>query len=116
YSCPHVLYGPMCQANKAAATKYATLAAPADGSRKIVVNYTLGEDEVRTYKGGMVEWHTPDGLSESRSILTVEGNGTQTTLTLSGIVRDLPVGGQVALVKGCAHDLADCGTLHNNLP
>ena len=115
FSCPHVLYGSMCQASKAAATKYATLAEPAEGSRKVKVNYTLAEDELRTYRGGTVEWTTPSGLSESRTILGIEGDGNLTTFVLSGIVRELLVGGQVALVKGCAHNMDDCGKLHNNI-
>lgn len=115
-ACPHILYGPICRANKEAATSPATVVTANDGSRSMVVNYTLNGDDLRTFRGGTVEWTTPDGLRESRTILRLQGEGARTTLTLGGIIRQLPAGYTVNLVRGCGHNLDDCGNLHQNLP
>jgi hypothetical protein len=115
-ACPHVLYGPICRANKVAATSVVTMNAAADGVRGVRVNYLLAGDDLRTLRAGTFEWVTPDGLFEARTILAVKGEGNVTTLTLAGIVRGLSPGYQVNLVRGCGHNLDDCGQLHNNLP
>ncbi len=115
-ACPHILYGPMCRANKAAATSAATVNTAADGVRQLKVNYTLNATDLRTMRGGTVEWTTPDGLLEARTVLAVQAVGSVATFVLSGIVKAMPQGYPVNLVRGCGHNLDDCGSLHNNLP
>ena len=115
-SCPHVLYGSKCRANKEAATSEVTINTKAEGVRSVMVNYQLEGDDPRTLRGGTLEWITPDGLSESRTIMSVSGSGATTTLLLTGVVRSLPAGYAVNLVRGCSHTMDDCGNLHNNLP
>lgn len=114
-ACPHVLYGPRCKADKEAATITTTVKAAANGVRVVTVNHELSGDEPRTLRNGTLEWVDPQGLVEARTILSVSGNGSGTSLTLTGLVRDLPVGYEVKLVQGCNHQMEDCAYVHENV-
>lgn len=116
-ACPHVLYGPICRANKARATIATTLTASANGVRAVTVNFTPNVEQVRLLRNGTFEWITNEGNLESRSILSIQAvSGQPTRLVLSGIVMGLGSGQQVNLVYGCGHDLNDCQNVHENTP
>ncbi len=114
YSCPHVLYGAQCQADKVAAT----ISRPAVGAAGNLLTLSAGWDSVQPaakYIGGMVSW-SHEGNPESRTILRVSGDGT--VLTCSGFLRGIAAGDAVDLVLGCNHSGAldgDCITLHDNI-
>lgn len=117
HACPHVLYGPVCRANKAASTVTATLAESISGARVALVNGLLNEIQTQWLRNGTLEWLTPEGNLEARTILSVHVAESQPIrLVLSGVVLDLPSGHQVNLVYGCGHNLTDCETIHANLP
>lgn len=111
YSCPHVLYGPMCRANKDAATKTATIASVS----RAVVTMSPGwaaADKKPKYVGGLFEWDSTEGQLESRTIWRVDGD----VLILSGPADGVIVGQNVYVVYGCDHTMGDCNELHHNLP
>lgn len=116
--CPHVLYSVgvgMCNANKAAATYAATVAAVSATVVTLVPGWS-GMWATTKFTEGMLEWTNPDGQVVVRKILGVSGD----TLQLSGIIRDLTVGSAVLAVLGCNHrkdwsDLGDCFIVHNNI-
>lgn len=110
YMCPHVLYGPQCKANKAAATAY-TAAFLVQG-RFLTVTSNLGNQ----YLNGMLEWENENGQTEIRTILAISVVEGRSRFTLSGIAPTVTVGQTVRAVKGCGHVLSDCGSVHNNIP
>lgn len=101
YMCPHVLYGPKCQANKAAVSTGAVVEAIT--GRVVRINALLPDSG--HYPGGMIEWG-----DESRTILSTDGQN----FTLTGITPTLSVGDTVAVVKGCDHTLPACRSIHAN--
>lgn len=110
YSCPHVLYGPMCRANKSAA---AVVAGVASISRAVV---TLNpgwqiESSKHYYNGGLFEWDRPDGGRETRTIWKIDGD----VLVLSGAPDGLAPGQLVSVILGCSKIITDCADLHHNL-
>lgn len=110
YMCPHVLYGPQCQANKTAATVPAEVVS-VDG-RQVVLDGSLTGPEL--YAGGMLEWERATGLWESRTILEVSTVGGNTALLLTGLPTGLSGGMSVSAVRGCRHTLPACRDDHNN--
>lgn len=108
--CSFVLYGPRCQANKAAATYPATVAAV--GPRTITIT---GEDwragrTAANFVGGMLEWTGPFG-SETRMITSFVGE----TLTVDGPLTDIAVTDTVNVILGCQRVVASCSALHDNI-
>lgn len=112
YMCPHVLYGDQCRANKAAATT-GGIALLMSG-RFLTVVGGIGNYEL--YAGGMIEWNTPDGLREYRTILAVDVINGNTRFQLSGVLQNMEPGQSVSIVKGCAHTLDACRAVHGNAP
>lgn len=112
YMCPHVLYGDQCRASKAAAT----IAVEPEfvSGRQVRLNILL--ENYDHYAGGLLEWENDAGLTEYRTILSVDIAGGRTRFTLSGVVRGLSVGEMAAASKGCAHNLNACALVHNNVP
>lgn len=124
WSCPLVLYGARCQADKIAATTTSTITSltgnritpdtpwqkqvPEDPDADPVVMVDIGAS---SYVGGLVEWQGPDG-PERRSILRVTSAGE---LVLNGPATGLNVGDTAEFVLGCPHTLAGCETLHENV-
>lgn len=116
-SCPHVLYGPICRANKEASTISTTLAESVNGGRVVAVHAQLSIGQIGRLRNGTFEWMTPDGNREARTILSTQVTESQPPrLILSGVVMGLASGYQVNLVYGCGHNLSDCETVHGNLP
>lgn len=118
-SCPHVLYGPDCRADRDAATIERTVA----GVERTRVTLSTGWDSVHPhgkYVGGMIRWTRPGGFMELRSILRCADG---VTLRLSGTTRGLQVGDTVKLILGCSRSITqsgatiagDCVDLHDNI-
>lgn len=108
YMCPHVLYGPKCQV-----TKVPVAATVNSASGKIVTVGTAIANPSH-YQGGMLEWTTPAGLYQSRTIVSAYVIDSTTVFTLNGIATGLTGGAAVSCVKGCQHTLNFCGTVHAN--
>lgn len=113
--CRHVLYGPECQANKAASTVSSTVAS-IDGATITLASGWEGAFDGAKFLRGMVEWETDGGSIDRRSIVRVEGD----TLSLAGIPNGLAVSDQIDVVLGCNHkayaeDGGDCQPLFNNI-
>lgn len=111
FGCPHVLYGDQCRADKPAAT-VATTATGIEGRSVTVPADWGGAADAENFLGGLFEWTTGAGNRELRTILQVTDGRT---LLLSGLVRDLDVGGAVDVVKGCAHTMTSCTDVHDNI-
>jgi hypothetical protein len=107
--CPHVLYGDQCRANKAAATT-AGVVASISGTYVTLNPGWNGLFSASDFIEGTMEWTVESGI-ERRKILSISGN----TLLLSGLIRDLLVGGGVSTVLGCNHQTSHCSGLHNNI-
>lgn len=115
YGCMHVLYGPMCQADKASKTLPATVALISGNLITLDAGWE-GAFAPEKFLGGLVEWPAPGGSTESRTIIRIAGD----VLTLSGITRNLAVSDAVDVVLGCNHkafaaDGGDCQPLHDNI-
>jgi len=111
YMCSHVLYGPRCRANKAAATVPGVVFSV---QGRII---TLATTLVNTaqFAGGIIEWEGEGGRYEIRTVLQAVVVGGRTVLTLSGIAPSLGLGGSLTVSKGCKHDRQDCLNVHNNI-
>ena len=113
-NCPHALYGPQCQANKAAATQ-ARPAASVSGT-SITLASALGAVPAREkYAGGVLEWTAPNGTKNVRSIVEVSADGL--VVRIRGRIKPgaLPVGTSIRCSLGCGRITADCSGLHNNI-
>lgn len=110
YGCPHVLYGPQCRANKAAATVPATVTGIAGSVITLAAGWNT--TPVENYLKGLVEWETPTGTARRTILQVLDGQN----LLLTGVVRELEVGGSVDVVLGCNRRMNHCRDLHNNLP
>ena len=116
-SCPHVLYGPQCGANKLAATLTTQVINLTD-SRITLQDGWSGSINPNKYIGGLVEWNTGAG-GESRTILRVID---LKTLVLSGPTTGIVAGQNIDVILGCNHQMGvgpqpdgDCLPLHNNI-
>lgn len=115
YGCPHWLYGPHCNANKAAATVSGNVAAISGSTVTLDAGWE-GTFDPAKFVRGMLEW-TPAGEStQRRTIIRRSGD----VLTLSGIPTGLAVTDSVDVVLGCNHKAfaaqgGDCEALHDNL-
>lgn len=112
YMCPHVLYGPQCQADKSAAST--SMSVQSASGRQVVLTSTLSNPD--RYIGGMLEWVTAQGLDEARTILDAANIAGKTQLTLTGLTSGLTAGMTANAVRGCKHTLPSCIEDHNNAP
>lgn len=108
YGCPHVLYGPGCVASKTAVRQIGTVVA-ATGSKITLMSDWHGPVAPEKFVGGFIE--IAGGTITPRTILRVDGQ----ELLVAGLVKDLPPGSAVSIYPGCAHDMADCKDVHNNI-
>lgn len=107
YGCPHALYGPQCRASKEAASVFATVVEAANNLITLPVDWNNAPPS--KYTGGLVEWTTPQGNREIRTILQVpSGVG----LLVNGNLRGIEAGTQVLVSLGCNHQMTDCQDLH----
>jgi hypothetical protein len=110
--CPHLLYGPQCNADKEAATVATTVEAINGRTITLPVAWP-GVAESENFLTGMVEWTTAEGNLEVRTILKITNNRE---LLLSGLVEHvLSVSDAIDVVKGCAHNVDFCADVHNNI-
>lgn len=110
YMCPHVLYGPQCKASKVAATTVATVGT-VTGRQVTLVSAVVSPE---LYLGGMLQWVTPNGLTEARTILGASIVGGNTSFRLTGLAVGLSPGQSVDVIKGCGHTITACQTTHDN--
>lgn len=111
-TCPHVLYGEKCQADKEAATFEGTISALTYNTLTLTAGWN-GPWGVKKFVGGLVEWDGP-AVRERRSIMRVTGD----VLTLAGPTTGLAITGTVDVVLGCNHQAGasgDCAAVHNNI-
>lgn len=122
-SCPLALYGPLCRADRVAATTE-TVAANIEGFDITVPPGALDRldstgqpiDQTK-YENGTVSWDTLNGR-ESRSIVEVNGAGV---LRISNEPSGMQVGTPLNITLGCNRlsglpgDVGDCATLHDNI-
>lgn len=117
-TCPHVLYGAQCKANKLTATITIPAISLSQGTRITLNDGWSGSISPAKYIGGMVEWATANG-PEQRTILQIVD---LKTLVLSGPTTGLSAGTNIDVSLGCNHQMGvgpqpdgDCGPLHNNI-
>lgn len=110
FMCPHILYGPQCQASKAAATTSVGIYAVT--GREVTLTGLLTGDYLHV--GGVIEWFTPAGLKEARTILSVAPVSGRTVLQLTGLASGLSAGGTADVIRGCRHTLQACKDDHDN--
>lgn len=111
--CPHVLYGPSCQASKSAATVARTVLSIV--RNRITLNAPLGGGGIvpANYGGGLIEWVVSGGRREVRTIAKVSEDGNE--VTVRGTLRGLSVESNLEVVLGCPRTTEACGGLHNNI-
>ncbi len=109
FSCPHVLYGPLCQANQNNATLKIRIITRTETRLTFAHDWTI--HPVSKYIGGLVHWPGKYGL-ERRTVIRVN-NGSQ--LSLSGPATGLKDGDYVSVAMGCNHQMTDCQNLHGNI-
>lgn len=116
-SCPHVLYGPSCRANKRRATVARTVIGV--NRNRITLAQAVGSTPAGTafrpgaYVGGLIEWTSDEGRKEARTIVNLTPEGE--TIFIRGTNRGLAVGSRVLLSYGCRRTMADCQDLHFNI-
>lgn len=112
--CPHVLYGPQCKANRAAATITKTITGVNGSFIQMAAAWDTAGRRPK-YVGGIAEWTRADGRVEMRSILRIDD---PISVLLSGAVQGLTPGMSIKLSLGCNHKAGltdDCIALHNNI-
>lgn len=115
--CPHVLYGPHCQADRNAATSEHVLGVGSVGSTTVVMPDGWATTEMMpNYLGGLLTWCADRGETV-RTILgvMVDSNSTGAILALNGPTTDLEEGMTVRAVLGCNHQMDHCLDLHDNI-
>lgn len=108
WACPLVLYGARCKADKAAATRAATVAAISGNSVTLDPGWE-GGNTARDFLGGLFEWDSSLGR-EYRTIIGASGD----TLKLNATTSELAVSDAVDVILGCPHTLAGCRDIHDN--
>ena len=109
YGCPHVLYGPQCRADKAAATSTSTVQAVSGSVVTLASGWNAHPTE--KYLRGMLEWPITGGTAR-RTILQVL---SATELLIAGTLPELTAGDSVDVVLSCGRMGDDCKNLHGNL-
>lgn len=114
YTCPHELFGDLCRASKAAASKTFTAESMGwttlpPGVRSVPVPSSLTV-EPEPWIGGTVEWTLTSGVIERATILRV--NETATTFVLSKPILEPSAITSVRIVYGCARTPTFCAKWH----
>lgn len=111
-SCPLVLYGNQCRANRTRATIQRQILA-VDGAI-ITLSPAWETDDARkdSYLGGIAEWLDASGRRARRSIVRRDGPDK---LILGSGAPSLVAGVMLDLVLGCNHTEEDCRGLHDNI-
>ena len=121
-SCPHVLYGDKCRANKANATLEGVVVDYTDGSSLLHLggnwlpaSWIAAGRTIDKFTGGLIVWEyeTEDGIIETkRTILNINGISQ---VSIAGSSTGIKAGTVVKLILGCNHQMSDCEYLHNNI-
>ncbi len=107
-SCPHVLYGNRCRANKEAAKRTVTILSLTHTELRIVPDALA---EPARYVNGLVEWEGPHNR-EARMILRSLG---QDRFLIAGSLEGLKAGDEVDMFFGCARTMDHCRLFNNIL-
>lgn len=108
--CMHVLYKQgdgLCNVNRASFAVTGEVVLVASNVIKVAEFATLDSGRLA---GGYLEWTTPEGAIERRSVNTHAGD-TVTVLYGTG---DLPIGTEVTGYPGCKHNWDDCENFFGN--
>ena len=108
-TCPHVLFGPKCRAQRKSATITRRVTGIFGNLVNINANLPLNGDK---YKGGMIEWLS-DGKSSLRTIVKVSQTNDQ--IAVRGNLRGVNIGDVIKITLGCNRLQSDCSNLHNNI-
>lgn len=108
-TCPHVLYGERCGADKAAATATHVVRAVQPTFIGLNVGWEGAEPFAR-FRNGLVSWAGTNG-PEHRMILNCGANGLAVTHTLGGLAPD----DIVEVSFGCNRTMGNCRNVHNNI-
>lgn len=106
-TCPHILYGDACKADKSLGS--------VDGTVSSVTKHTITAPEFSSqpdgyFVGGYVEAELAN-YSEYMNVVEHVGN----TITLSTDVRNIIAGSTVTAFSGCKHNTSDCQNKFNNI-
>lgn len=109
YGCPHQLYdSETCKADITYATVTGTVAAISGTVVTLDPGWNGAFATTAFRHGGRLEWDTPAGDREIRTIRRVSGD----VLTLNAPTRELVVTDSVDVRLGCNHQSTDCENLH----
>jgi uncharacterized phage protein (TIGR02218 family) len=103
--CPHVLYGPGCNLNRASVSTVTTVTAI---SGLVLSVAALG---AYPFAGGFVEWEVEAGVIERRFVSGFSG----LDLTLTQAFQGITVGATVTVSPGCDHTMATCDGTYSNV-
>lgn len=106
-ACPHLLYGPVCTANRL------TFLVPSAITVTDPLTYTsaeIGAQADNYFSGGFITWDN-SGVVERRTILTHIG----TSITINSPIPDISTGQSIDIYPGCDHTLATCVNKFNNV-
>ena len=106
--CPHTLYDPnACRANRLAYTTQCTALYPYN----MIGVAPFGYATPKHFNRGYLEYLSSKGRRQICTIDVFDG----TNLQLIGTPQDMVVGTEIKMYRGCAHTMADCRTVHNNI-
>lgn len=109
FGCPHALYGPQCNASKAAATFTQTVISVANNEVTLADGWNGGEP-LNHFYAGLAEWQHL-GETVIRSILNIEFDKV---VIMAGPAIGLLPGDSIDIIKGCDHTMVGCND-HNNI-
>ena len=108
YGCPHSLYQHGCRASKTRVRQSVEIVSIDKTTMTLRPGWN-GSLPPEKYIGGYVE--IPGATVATRTILRVTGND----LLLAGSLSLASAGMLVGVLPGCAHDMADCKAVHDNI-
>lgn len=105
-TCPHVLYGPICQANS---TSFQLATTVNTVSGVTITSNDLSSQADGYWTGGYIEWSN-EGVTNRRFILSHTGTSITINLPFQGIA----VGDNINVFPGCDHTLSTCVNKFSN--
>lgn len=107
-TCPHVLYGLDCRVDKVG---YKSTGSPIAVTSNTIQATVLAQNGNNYYDGGYVEYITPEGLVEQRTILSQVSD----TATLSASLIGLDTTMNFDVYTGCNRTLSVCDATFSNV-
>lgn len=114
-TCPHVLYGPSCRADRNLFSVNTTVRAMSGASIRVEGAWH-GSWAPGQFLNGMAEWEDSRGNIITRTILQMTAASGSHSLLLAGALAGLRVGMPVRLSLGCNHQLSNCTDVFQNTP